>query len=271
MSIQNNLSLQNHDNNHQHQHTNGSSKNHNQSEQSIKLSTNDDDDDDLDKSIIKLNGHPNLTNTTTTTTTTTMINNNNNNTKINGDLSMIPINDQCSATTTTTTVNNYDDNNRNGKKQPRYSIHSMTISQKSDFVNRTKKFLKGICLTILSGLFFSLTTLVVKYVKDVSPGTTAGFRYFGKTFFVIKLDGIFLIEFSFSLRHHNSIISIGIRITTAIIWLFRYIFMDCITWFGWWYQCILSLFSITLYVNGRFYYYHFIDACFCICFCKNIS
>ncbi|KPM02547.1 solute carrier family 35-like protein 2 [Sarcoptes scabiei] len=62
-------------------------------------------------------------------------------------------------------------------KQPRASIRSTTSS---NILNRTKKFLKGICLTILSGFFFSLTTLVVKYVnKQVSPGTTAGFRYLG--------------------------------------------------------------------------------------------
>lgn len=143
MSIQNNLSK------HNHQQTNGG-KNHQEpitTTTAAALSSND-----VDKSQLSMkNGHP---------TTMVMANH-----QPNVDFRMLPIIEQCS-------------NNHGGK--PRSSIHSMTNSQKSNLVNRTKKFLKGICLTILSGLFFSITTLVVKYVKDVSPGTTAGFRYFGK-------------------------------------------------------------------------------------------
>nr|XP_046916556.1 solute carrier family 35 member G1-like [Dermatophagoides farinae] len=113
------------------------------------------------------NGHQTTTTTTTAASTTTTTTNH----QPNGDFRMLPIIEQSSQ------ISN-GNGNGNGK-QPRNSIHSMTNSQKSNLLNRTKKFLKGICLTILSGLFFSITTLVVKYVKDVSPGTTAGFRYFG--------------------------------------------------------------------------------------------
>lgn len=168
MSIQNNLSQ--HYNNHGGGGNENGGKNHHhhhnnqqQQQQPLSIITTS---NDLDKSSSMKNGHQTTTTAASTTTTTT-------NHQPNGDFRMLPIIEQSSQ------ISN---GNGNGK-QPRNSIHSMTNSQKSNLLNRTKKFLKGICLTILSGLFFSITTLVVKYVKDVSPGTTAGFRYFGKQIF----------------------------------------------------------------------------------------
>ena len=41
------------------------------------------------------------------------------------------------------------------------------------------KSLKGMSLTIMSALFFSITTVIVKYVKDVEPEQMAFVRFAG--------------------------------------------------------------------------------------------
>lgn len=72
-------------------------------------------------------------------------------------------------------VNNVEKKNLNSSTGRKASIKWLH----SERFLRAKKFLKGICLALLSALFFSITTLLVKYVPHISPGTTAGFRYFG--------------------------------------------------------------------------------------------
>ena len=43
------------------------------------------------------------------------------------------------------------------------------------------KSLRGLFLTVLSALFFSVTTVIVKYVKDVDPEEMAFFRFLGNS------------------------------------------------------------------------------------------
>lgn len=75
-------------------------------------------------------------------------------------------------------------NNMEKKNSTTGDKASIKLFQSERFF-RARKFLKGICLALLSALFFSITTLLVKYVPHISPGTTAGFRYLGIDFFPI--------------------------------------------------------------------------------------
>ncbi|XP_054166947.1 solute carrier family 35 member G1-like [Oppia nitens] len=59
-----------------------------------------------------------------------------------------------------------------------------------NIVNQNKHWsqaLKGITLTILSALFFSVTTVIVKYVTDVQPAQMAFFRFTGILLFTIPV------------------------------------------------------------------------------------
>lgn len=131
-------------------------------------------------------------------------------------------------------------------KQPRASIRSTTSS---NILNRTKKFLKGICLTILSGFFFSLTTLVVKYVnKQVSPGTTAGFRYLGQynssgifhsipidvLFAQFYVDPIYVLFVLDAIRHHYISISAGLGIIATVVRSHGFLHLDRASRTSWW-------------------------------------
>ncbi|CAG2174279.1 unnamed protein product, partial [Oppiella nova] len=70
-----------------------------------------------------------------------------------------------------------------------YGNHMKSIEENIQIVDTTKwtKALKGICLTIISALFFSITTVIVKYCKDVDPSEMAFFRFLGILLFTIPV------------------------------------------------------------------------------------
>jgi hypothetical protein len=49
-----------------------------------------------------------------------------------------------------------------------------TVGNKDRF-----RVMKGLALSFISALFFSITTVIVKYVNDVHPGEMAFFRFLG--------------------------------------------------------------------------------------------
>lgn len=64
------------------------------------------------------------------------------------------------------------------------------------------KTMKGITLAFISALFFSITTVIVKYVSDVHPGEMAFFRFLGNNIFLFLL--LYSYYYSFNLRFNFS-------------------------------------------------------------------
>jgi hypothetical protein len=64
-----------------------------------------------------------------------------------------------------------------------------TVGNKDRF-----RVMKGLALSFISALFFSITTVIVKYVNDVHPGEMAFFRFLGQQ----KLFLIFFFRESFN-------------------------------------------------------------------------
>lgn len=75
-----------------------------------------------------------------------------------------------------------------------------------------RRLLSGVALTLLSAFFFSVTTVIVKFVTDIKPSQMALFRYLGK--FVINI--FFETNFDF-FRHHHSLLSSGARVKRALV------------------------------------------------------
>ncbi|CAG2104793.1 unnamed protein product, partial [Medioppia subpectinata] len=69
------------------------------------------------------------------------------------------------------------------KNRPKY-VDDIKIVDNS---GKVPKAIKGICLTIISALFFSITTVIVKYVKDVDPSEMAFFRFLGILLFTLPV------------------------------------------------------------------------------------
>ncbi|CAG2103094.1 unnamed protein product, partial [Medioppia subpectinata] len=70
------------------------------------------------------------------------------------------------------------------KNRPKFVDENVKIVDSS---GKVPKAIKGICLTIISALFFSITTVIVKYVKDVDPSEMAFFRFLGILLFTLPV------------------------------------------------------------------------------------
>ena len=72
------------------------------------------------------------------------------------------------------------DSNNNPDNYESQATPDSSDSSSPEAKQKWYKSLKGLSLTIVSGLFFSSTTVIVKSVKEVDPGQMAFFRFLGK-------------------------------------------------------------------------------------------
>lgn len=76
----------------------------------------------------------------------------------------------------------YDEEPEDGKNLSMSSSSSKAVDEKAD-----KSVYKGIILSVLSSIFFTITATIVKYLKDVHPGQMAVFRFTGIFLFAFPM------------------------------------------------------------------------------------
>ncbi|KAI1290045.1 Solute carrier family 35 member G1 [Halotydeus destructor] len=89
------------------------------------------------------------------------------------------------------TINRKEDqviiNTGTGSCSPSEESTGGSMSDINSVGSRPKFAFKGILLSMLSSVFFTLTAVIVKYLKDVHPGQTACFRFLGILLFTIPM------------------------------------------------------------------------------------